>query len=130
MRRVFKTRHFWRWMRKTELTDPALCAAVAEMQSGLVDADLGGGVFKKRIALPGRGKSASARTLLATNRSDRWFFVFGFEKNHRANVGANELEALQRYAADLLRLGSSELDVQIANEALKEICHASDDQSA
>jgi hypothetical protein len=96
MRRVFKTRHFARWMRKSELTDIALCAAVAEMAAGLVDADLGGGVFKKRIALPGRGKSGSARTLVATNKGTRWFVVFGFEKNERANVSAREVEASQR----------------------------------
>ena len=80
------TRQFARWRRKTELTESALCLAVAEMVSGLIDADLGGGVFKKRVATPGRGKSANARTLLATNRAGRWFFVFGFEKNERSNV--------------------------------------------
>ena len=52
MRRVFKTRHFARWMRKTELTNLALCKAVAEMAEGLIDADLGGDVLKKRVALP------------------------------------------------------------------------------
>jgi hypothetical protein len=65
MRRVFKTRHFSRWMRKTDLTDVALCAAVVEMAAGLVDADLGGGIVKKRVALPSRGKSGSVRTLIA-----------------------------------------------------------------
>jgi hypothetical protein len=94
MRRVFKTRYFSRWMRRTELTDSALCAAVAEMTKGLIDADLGGGVVKKRVALPGRGKSGSARMLVATNKASRWFFVFGFEKNERANVSAKEVEAL------------------------------------
>jgi len=80
MKRVFKTRHFSRWMRKTELTDKALCTAVAEMSQGLIDADLGGGVVKKRVGLAGRGKRGGARTLVATNRGSRWFFVFGFEK--------------------------------------------------
>jgi hypothetical protein len=42
MQRVFKTRHFKRWMRKTELTNYSLCGAVAEMVQGLIDADLGG----------------------------------------------------------------------------------------
>jgi len=70
MRRVFKTRHFARWVRKTDLTDDALCKAVSEMAAGLVDADLGGGVLKKRVALPGRGKSGGARTLVATNRRE------------------------------------------------------------
>ena len=71
MRRVFKTRHFSRWMRKTELIDQALCEAVVAMEQGLIDADLGGGVIKKRVALPGRGKSGSTRTLVAMNRGNR-----------------------------------------------------------
>ena len=108
-----KTRHFHRWAKKAELSDNALFSAVSEMIKGLVGTDLGGGVFKKRIALPGQGKSGSTRTLLATNRNDRWIFVFGFEKNERANISAKELEALKMLAAELLALSS----VQI-NEAL------------
>jgi hypothetical protein len=114
-------------MRKTELTESALCSAVTEMSNGLIDADLGGGVLKKRVALPGRGKSGSTRTLLATNRASRWFFVFGFEKNERANVTGRETEALQILAADLLRLNPSQLDEHVGSDALKEICH--DNQS-
>jgi hypothetical protein len=121
------TRQFWRWLRKTELTESALCLAVTEMSNGLIDADLGGGVLKKRVAMPGRGKSGSARTLLATNRASRWFFVFGFEKNERANVTGKEVEALQQLAADLLRLSPSQLDEHVGSDELKEICH--DNQS-
>lgn len=62
MNRVFKTRHFSRWMRKTELTNEALCTAVGEMAQRLIDADLGGGVVKKRVGLAGRGKRGGART--------------------------------------------------------------------
>lgn len=76
-------------MRKTALTNEALCNAVSEMAAGLVDADLGGDVVKKRVALPGRGKRGGVRTLVATRRSSRWFFVYGFEKSERANVAAN-----------------------------------------
>jgi hypothetical protein len=128
MKRVFKTRHFHRWMRKSGLTDRALCSAVAEMAAGLIDADLGGGVVKKRVPLPGRGKSGSTRTLVATNRDDRWFFIFGFSKNERDNISARELEALQAIAADLLRLAQSELDAHIESEALQEICRDCQDQ--
>jgi hypothetical protein len=126
MRRVFKTRPFARWMRKTALNDAALCSAVAEMAAGLIDADLGGGVCKKRVALPGRGKSGSARTLVATNRGNRWFFVFGFEKNERANIDAKELEALQRLAGDLLGLDAAQLEAHAAVGALTEICRDED----
>lgn len=123
MKRVFKTRHFARWMRKTDLSDAALCQAVSEMENGLIDADLGGGVLKKRVALPSRGKSGSTRTLVATNKGNRWFFVFGFEKKVRANTSAKELEALQAIAADLLKLSSTEIDRQVESNALQEICN-------
>jgi len=125
VKRVLKTRHFSRWMRKTALSDKDLLAAVAEMEAGLIDADLGGGVIKKRVALPGRGKSGSVRVLVATRRSDRWFFVFGFEKNQRASVADNELEALQNIARDLLRLTNVQMDTAIAEGSLEEIRHDS-----
>ena len=123
MRRVFKTRHFQRWMRKTELTDKALCLAVAEMEQGLVDADLGGGVVKKRVPLPGRGKSGSVRTLVATNKGSRWFFAFGFEKNERGNISADELDGLQKIAKEWLSRATSQLDAAVRDGALQEICH-------
>jgi hypothetical protein len=111
-------------MRKTDLTHDVLCQAVVEMEKGLIDAELGGGVVKKRVALPGRGKSGSARTLLATNRRDRWFFLFGFEKNERANVSPGELQALKTLADEFLQLSSTELSKQVRSGSLQEICHA------
>lgn len=93
------------------------------MERGLIDADLGGCVIKKRVPLPGRGKSGSTRTLVATNKGPRWFFMFGFEKNERANISDSELEALKKIAADLLKRSSIELDSLLRTEALQEICH-------
>ena len=123
MKRVFKTRYFSRWMRKTELTDSALCGAVTEMSQGLIDADLGGGVVKKRIGLAGRGKRGGARTLVATNKGNRWFFVYGFEKNERANIADDELEALQDIAGELLARTGRQLDAAVEDGFLQEICH-------
>lgn len=91
------------------------------MVKGLIDADLGGGVFKKRVALPGRGKSGSVRTLLATNRHDRWFFVFGFEKNDRTNISPKELEALQLLAGDLLSLKKEQIRRAIKDGTFLEV---------
>jgi len=129
MKRVFKTRHFSRWMRKTELTDNALLNAVEEMVKGLIDADLGGGVVKKRIGLAGRGKRGGARTLVATNKGNRWFFVFGFEKNERANIADDELEALQDIAEQLLVRTGRQLDEAVEAGALQEICHDQKNQN-
>lgn len=64
-KRAFKTKTFSKWMRKADLKDQDLFVAVTEMEAGLIDADLGGNVYKKRIALPGIGKRAGARTLVA-----------------------------------------------------------------
>ncbi|MBI4384323.1 MAG: type II toxin-antitoxin system RelE/ParE family toxin [Nitrospinae bacterium] len=123
MKRAFKTRHFVRWMRKTGLTDEIPCRAVSEMQQGLIDADLGSGLVKKRVASPGRGKRGGVRTLLATNKADRWFFVFGFEKNERANISDEELEGLRKIAKLLLGVTSVQLTVAVRDGSLQEICH-------
>lgn len=129
MNRAFKTRHFTRWMRKTELTDPVLCMAFLEIKQGLIDADLGAGLVKKRVGLPGRGKRGGARTLIATNKGDRWFFVFGFEKNERANINSEEKEALQALALDLLSRTDQELNRAVEHGFLQEICHEHEAQA-
>lgn len=65
------------------------------MRRGLVDADLGGCVFKKRVALPGRGKSGSVRTLLGFQQGHHVFLIYGFAKCARANISNAELRALR-----------------------------------
>lgn len=110
-------------MRKTGLTESALCSAVAEMAQGLIDADLGGGILKKRVGLAGRGKRGGARTLVATNKGTRWFFLYGFEKNDRANITDDELEALKEIAEQLLARTGKQLDEAVRDGSLQEICH-------
>lgn len=108
-------------MRKAGLTDKSLCDAVDEMSEGLIDADLGGHVFKKRVALPGRGKRGGARTIVATNLEGRWFFMFGFAKNERANIDKDELRALQELAEQYLALEDQQLDLAIRNDKIMEV---------
>jgi hypothetical protein len=99
------------------------------MERGLVDADLGGGMVKKRVALPGRGKLGGARTLVVTNRGNRWFFVYGFEKSVRANILAEDLEGLREIAKQLLDRTSAQLDQAVREGSLQEICHDEKTQS-
>ena len=96
-------------MRKAGLSDPALLDAVLEMMLGLIDADLGGHVVKKRVALPGQGKRGGARTIVATRNSNRWFFLFGFSKSERSNIDKGELKVLQEVARDLLGFNDRQL---------------------
>jgi hypothetical protein len=99
-----------------------------EMERGLIDADLGGHVVKKRVALPGRGKRGSTRTLVGTNFKDRWFFLYGFEKNERDNIDDSELSALQGVAKGLLALKDAQIKAAIEDGALLEINHGNETQ--
>jgi hypothetical protein len=97
------------------------------MAAGLVDADLGGGLEKKRVARPGQGKSGGYRTLVATNRGDRWVFVFGFPKNERSNIDKDEEDALKKLAAHLLSITVEAFDqAQRAGEIVEVNCDAQD----
>jgi hypothetical protein len=94
-RRILKTKSFNRWALRAGLGDTALLTAAQEIAQGLIDGEIGGGVLKKRVWVPGRGKSGGARVLLATHSDDRWFFMFGFLKSERANISPRELEGLR-----------------------------------
>jgi hypothetical protein len=95
------------------------------MTAGLYEADLGGGLLKKRIARPGQGKSGGFRTLVATNKGNRWVFVYGFPKNERSNIDKDEQEALRKLAAHLLSLTAQALGkAQRAGELMEVDCDA------
>ncbi len=121
MRRVFRTRTFTRWMEKAGLSDKALLKAIDEITKGLIDANLGGNLVKKRVALPGRGKSGGARTIVATKMMGRWFFIYGFNKNERSNIEPDELKALQELAEDYLRLDEKQLEEAVKSGKMTEI---------
>jgi hypothetical protein len=87
--KIYKTRWFDRWARKQGLDHLSLCNAVREMAAELYEADLGGGLLKKRIARFSQGKRGGFRTMVATNRGNRWIFVYGFPKNERSNIRLN-----------------------------------------
>lgn len=118
---IHKTRWFDRWARKQGLNNFSLCLAVREMTEGLYEADLGGGLVKKRVARTGKGKSGGFRTLVATNRGDRWIFVFGFAKNDRGNINKQEEEALKKLSNHLLGLSVEDLAIAQRNDELIEV---------
>lgn len=101
--RLLKTKIFARFARRARLPDKALCTAISDAEKGLIDADLGGGIIKQRVARPGRGKSGGYRTLIAYRAADLAIFMFGFAKSDRDNVEDDELEDLQTIAAQWLK---------------------------
>jgi len=119
--RIFKSRLFKKWADKERLTDRALRLAVFEMNNGLIDASLGGHVYKKRIPISGQGKSGGLRTLLAFKTGDISFFMFGFTKNEQENISKEELKALKLMAKELLRYKEEQLNKSLLYGALIEV---------
>jgi len=120
---IHKTRTFARWMKREELADDDLRKAVAEMRAGLIDARLGGGLFKKRVARLGEGKRGGYRVLVASNLGERWVFMFGFAKNERDNIDDDELRLMKRIAAAWLEMSSPMLNKAVEAGELVEIRH-------
>ena len=121
MTRIFKRRDFARWQTGERLPDTVLCKAVREMESGLVDADLGGLLYKKREARPGSGKSGGYRTLLAARIGSRYVFLHGFPKSATANITREEKRALQFAGKVFLELRVGNLSKALQSGVLLEV---------
>jgi len=119
--RIFVTREFSRSDIGKAIGAFELTKAAFEINQGLWDASLGGQVFKKRVALAGRGKRSGARTIVAFKCDDRVFYIYGFAKNQKENVSADELRALKRLASELLSYEQIELNIALHHGELIEI---------
>lgn len=124
---VYKTKEFVKFARKAGLKDAKLLEAAAAVASGLADANLGGGVFKQRIARAGGGKSGGFRTIILFKVGGHSFFVHGFAKNDKANIADRELKALKRLAATLLDLGTEALEKATASGEIVEVANDGED---
>jgi hypothetical protein len=95
--------------------------------SPLIDADLGGGLIKQRVARPGKGKSGGYRTLIAYRTQHYALFLFAFAKNERDNVSRNQLALLKEAAAEILRRGDDHIAEELAEERLQEVAYGDED---
>jgi len=111
---VLMTKAFARFARKAGLADASLTKAAAEVAAGEFDADLGGHVYKQRVARVGGGKSGGFRTIILFKVGGHSFFAHGFAKNEKANVTAKELKALKKLAEVLLTMSEADIDKGIA----------------
>ena len=119
--RIFKNSWIVRFARKEKIGDDILRDAIARAERGLIDADLGGGLIKQRIARVGEGKSGGYRNIIVYKSGSKAFFVFGFAKSARENLTASELVAFKQLATKLLLLTNEELRRQIEDEFLIEV---------
>lgn len=118
---VLKRKDFARWQTVEKLPDVALCKAVQEMEDGLIDADLGGFLYKKRVARPGAGKSSGYRTLLSARIGGRYVFLHAFPKSDKENITQDEKRALQFAGKVFLNLSAEALQKALGSGVLLEV---------
>jgi hypothetical protein len=119
--RIFMTRWFRRFARKEHLADEMLLDAVRRAERGQIDADLGGGVIKQRVARRGQGRSGGYRTILLYRSRSRAIFAFGFAKNRKADLEPDELEAYRELAKVYLAQAERAIDKYVADGILTEL---------
>jgi hypothetical protein len=119
--RIFRNKAFTRFARKSGISDDSLCKAIRDAERGLINADLGGGVIKQRVARSGSGKSGGFRTLILFRTGTRAFFVHGFAKNERDNIDDGELAALRKLAEVMLAFNDTALCHALENNTLIEV---------
>jgi hypothetical protein len=119
--KVFKNAWFGRFARKEKISDAALWEAVERAEKGLVDADLGSGVIKQRIARPGAGKSKGYRSIVLYRTGEKAFFVYGFPKSELGNIRDDELEQFKKAARITLALTDEQIRLLVANDQLEEV---------
>ena len=119
--RIYKTKSFFHWSSKHEVEDIHLVKAIEEIKVGINVVDLGGYLYKKRIATKGRGKSGSVRTILAYKREEIVFFLHGYEKGEKDNIVDLEKNALKKLAKVLLTLTKTQIQKAVINGEIKEV---------
>ena len=118
---IFFSKVFTRLARREGLTDVHICQAVAEMNKGLIDGNLGAGLVKKRIAIPGQGKSGGWRLLLGFQAGEKAFFLYLFSKNRLDNIEDDEMKALKRLTKYYLALKPTEIKAALESGELREV---------
>lgn len=125
--RVYKNAWFAKFAHKEKIADNALCDAVDRAELGLVDAVLGNGLLKQRVAREGEGKSGGYRTLIIFRSGERAIFAFGFAKSDKANLNARELAEFRTAAKAYLAFPQHQMDALVKIGQLTEVRRGDED---
>lgn len=119
--KVFKSSRFHKFARRESISDAMLCEAVKRAERGLVDADLGAGLIKQRVARQGAGKSGGFRTLIFFRTEKRAVFAFGFAKSDVANLDEAEELIFKKAAKLVLGFTDAQMDAEVATGRMLEV---------
>lgn len=118
---VFKTKWLARFARRERIADKSLSEAIERAERGLIDADLGGGLIKQRVAREGKGRSGGYRMMVAYRAQGRAVFLYAFAKNERDNIDPDELLSLREIAEDWLAADADKIALAVEDGALQEV---------
>lgn len=118
---IYKTKEFARFARREGISDLTLLDAAGRAGRSLVDADLGGGLIKQRVARQGQGRSGGYRTLMAFRAGARTVFLYGFAKSERDNIGPDELDFWRRVAGALLTMDAAQTRTLLTAREIMEV---------
>lgn len=121
--RVFKTKQLARFARREKIPDASLLEAIERAERGLIDADLGGGLIKQRVARQGQGRSGGYRSIIAYRVQRRAVLLDGFAKNERENLEADELLTARELAASWLAASEARIQQALEEGLIREIHH-------
>jgi hypothetical protein len=110
-----------KFARRELITDARLREAIERAARGMIDADLGGGLIKQRVARTGQGRSGGYRMMIAYRMKDRAVFLLGFAKNERGNVTPDELAALRALAKVWLYAPAPQIAKAVNEGVLQEV---------
>jgi hypothetical protein len=119
--RIFKNKWFNNWTRKEKISDDTLIEATNEIETGKVEANLGGFLFKKRLPKSGSGKSGGYRVLVAYKKGNRVVFLYAFAKNQRSNISEKEKSALKLVSKSILAATEKQLKALIKKGSIWEV---------
>lgn len=118
---ILKNAWFCKFAQKSDISDDALLDVVRRIERGQIDADLGGGVLKMRVARKGQGRSAGFRVIVLMKLGDLILFVFGFAKSNKSTLTVGELEVYKKLADHVLSLSDAQIQALLDDETFKKI---------
>ena len=125
---TFKTKWLARFARREGIADKNLSEAIERAERGLIDADLGGGLIKQRVARRGQGRSGGYRTVVAYRAQDRAVFLYGFAKNERDNIDDKQLTTLREIVASWFAADDKKIAQALKDGLLIEVKHGQKDK--
>ena len=127
--RIFKTKWLVRYARRARITDRSLSEAIERAARGLIDADIGGGIIKQRVARTGHGRSGGYRMLVAYRAGIRAVFLYAFAKNERENIAPDELLTLREIGAGWLTADAQQIARAVDEGILQEVAHGDETEA-